>query len=150
MPKVKAHDPNTGIAIEGLTEFRNALRKINGEIPKMLREELKEAGKAAEFTAIRNYARRFTSRRGATVDSIKLRATPTSVALAFGGARFPYAGGQEFGSNKFRQFYPYAGSIGRGGAGRVIYPAVREEGEQMIEELHERFNKVARTAYPDP
>lgn len=150
LPSTRSQD--FGIGIEGLTEFRNALKHISGEIPKMLRDELKEAGRAAEFAAVRNYSRRFTSRSGKTINSIKLRATPTSVALAFGGPRFAWVKGQEFGSNKWslRQFAPWTGRLGRGSKGRVVWPAVREEGEQMIEELHDRLNKVARRAYPDP
>lgn len=145
-------DPRLGLAIQDLAGYRRALKQVNAELPKMLRAALKEAAKGAEFRAVKKWAQRYRSRRGKTVDSIKIRATETSVALAFGGPSFPYAKGQEFGSNKFRQFFPYTGPgpEGRGSEGRFIFPAVREEAPELEDELVESFNKIARVAYPEP
>ena len=141
----------TGIAIEGLATFRKALKSVGAELPKMLQKELKAAGEHAEFQAVRSYRGKYQSRRGKTINSIKLRATPTSLALAFGGTAFPYAKGQEFGSAKTKQFRPFTGRLPgeRGSAGRFIYPAVRGEGPELLSELERVMAKLAKRAYPD-
>lgn len=141
-----------GIAIEGLADFRRALKSVGAELPKMLKQELKEAAAHAEFVAVQSYSLRYQSHRGKTVRSIRIRATSTGVALAFGGAGFPYAGGQEFGAVGTKQFRPYTGRGpgGRGSRGRFIYPAVRGEGPEVIKELEERLERLAKRAYPEP
>lgn len=140
-----------GIAIEGLTDFRRALKSVGAELPKMLQKELKAAGEHAEFQAVRAYHGKYRSHSGDTIGSIKLRATASSLALAFGGAGFPYAKGQEFGSDKTRQFRPFTGRLPgeRGSAGRFIYPAVRGEGPELLSELERVMARLAKRAYPD-
>ena len=142
----------SAIVIEGLTQFRRALKSISAELPKMLKQELKEAAAHAEFVAVQAYSRRYASRSGRTIRSIKIRATSTGVALAFGGPGFPYVGGQEFGAVGTVQFRPYTGRGpgGRGSRGRFIFPAVRGEGPEVIKELEDRLARLAKRAYPDP
>lgn len=152
---------DVGIAIEGLTEFRRALKSVSDDLPEMLQKVLKEAAESAAGRARTRYAQNFTrspGKRGAsgaskhTIDTIRATATQTGASVAFGGARFPWAAGQEFGSNKYRQFFPYTGRGpgGKGSWGRGIFPAVREELESTEEGLQEQFSDLARRAYPEP
>lgn len=152
---------NTGVAIEGLAAFRRALKSISDELPKMLQKELKQAAESAADRARSRYARQFTrsgGRRGAsgaskhTVATIRAAATQTSASVMLGGARYPWAAGQEFGSNRFRQFFPYTerGPGGKGSWGRVIFPAVREETANTEADVQRRFDALAKRAYPDP
>ena len=151
---------DVAVAIEGLADFRRALRAVSDDLPKMLAKELKEAAESAAERARGRYAQNFTrsvGKRGAsgaskhTVNTIRAASTQTSASVAFGGARYPWAAGQEFGSNKLRQFFPYTGKGpgGKGSWGRVIFPAVRDEVESTEADVQRRFNDLARRAFPD-
>lgn len=162
---------DVGVAIEGLTEFRRALKSVSDDLPKMLQAELKQAAESAADRARRRYAQQFgagsgrrktvttsasgkrsTRTRKGTAGTIRATATQTGASVAFGGARFPWVAGQEFGSNRYRQFFPYTGRGpgGKGSYGRVIFPAVRDEIEDTEADLLERFNTLAKRAYPEP
>ncbi len=140
------------IAFEDLRDFRKALRSISKDLPKELRLTLKAAMKAAAEAAERLYDRRYQSHSGRTRGSIREQATQTAAGVAFGGARYPWVPGQEFGSNKFAQFSPWTGRPpgGGGSAGRFIFEAVREEAEPVAKDIMERFSALARQAYPEP
>ena len=151
---------DTAVAIEGLAEFRRALKHVSSELPKMLQKELKQAAESAADRARTRYTQNFRrsgGRRGAsgaskhTAATIRAAATQTSASVMFGGARYPWAAGQEFGSNRYRQFFPYTGRGpgGRGSWGRVIFPAVRDEAEQTEADIKRRFDDLARRAYPE-
>ena len=152
---------DVGVAIEGLAEFRKALRAVSDDLPKMLQAELKQAAESAADRARSRYAQNFTrsgGKRGSsgaskhTIDTIRATATQTGASVAFGGARYPWAAGQEFGSNKMRQFFPYTGKGpgGRGSWGRNIFPAVRDEVKSTEADVQRRFNDLARKAFPEP
>lgn len=154
MPAAKlSTKPNlTVIEVEGLVEFRRGLKKVSDDLPKLLKQKLKKAAEAAEFTAVKNYSKVYNSRSGGHIGTIKIRVTGDGVALAFGGTRFPAAGGQEFGSNRIGRFRPWTGPGpgGRGSMGRVIFPAVREEAEQTLREIEEAFDDLVKAAFPEP
>ena len=162
---------DVGVAIEGLAEFRKALRAVSADLPKRLQAELKQAAESAAERARRRYAQNFgagsgrrktvtvsasgkrsTRTRKGTAATIRAVASQTGSGVAFGGARFPWVAGQEFGSNRYRQFFPYTGKgpSGKGSWGRVIFPAVREEAPAVEKDLHRRFDALAKRAYPRP
>ena len=53
-------------------------------------------------------------------------------------------GGSEFGSNRFKQFPIWSGSQGRGSRGYFIYPTLREEQPNIIEQWEAAFSKIAK------
>lgn len=161
---------DVAVAIEGLSDFRRALKAVSPELPKMLHQELKQAAESAAARARRRYAQNFGAGSGrrktvtvgaggrrsvrtrkGTAASIRAVATQTGSGVAFGGARFPWVAGQEFGSLRYRQFFPYTGMGpgGRGSWGRVIFPAVRDEVADTEADLRTRFDALARKAYPE-
>lgn len=154
MPRV-----DMGFAIPGLRQFRNELRKMESSLPK----ELQRANKAfAErlVPAVRSeYAKHYPKpgrreqrrkRAGRTIDQVRARATQTTASIAIGGARYPHMLGQEFGSNRYKQFAPWTGSApgGRGSAGRFLFPTIREETPQLLDEYGEVMSSVAAGAFP--
>lgn len=152
---------DVAIAIEGLSDFRRALRRVSDDLPKLLKEQLKAAAEQAATRAHSRYVAQYSrssGKRGAsgaskhTADTIRATATQSGSGLLFGGARYPWVPGQEFGSDRFKQFAPYTGvgPGGRGSMGRVIFPAVRDEAEGTERTLLAGFNDLARHAYPEP
>ncbi len=53
-------------------------------------------------------------------------------------------GGQEFGSNKFKQFPIWSGREGRGSKGWFIYPTLRAEQPHLVNEWESAFSKIAK------
>ena len=53
-------------------------------------------------------------------------------------------GGNEFGSNKFKQFPVWSGREGRGSKGWFIYPTLREIQPQLITQWENAFDKILK------
>ena len=53
-------------------------------------------------------------------------------------------GGSEFGSNKYKQFPVWSGRQGRGSRGWFIYPTLRAEQPNIINEWENAFSKIAK------
>jgi len=53
-------------------------------------------------------------------------------------------GGEEFGSNKFKQFPIWSGREGRGSKGWFIYPTLRAEQPHIIAEWENAFDKILK------
>lgn len=53
-------------------------------------------------------------------------------------------GGYEFGSNKFKQFPVWSGSLGRGSRGYFIYPTLRAEQPHIIAQWEAAFTKILK------
>lgn len=136
------------VHITGLRETVRALRRVDRELPKMLRKEANAAAEGIVRDARRRYALRYTSRSGRTVNRIRARSTQTKARVVFGGARYPWAPGQEFGSNRVRQFSPWSGPArsGSGSQGHFLYPAAREGIGEFRDALEAGIAKTARAA----
>ncbi len=61
-----------------------------------------------------------------------------------GGTTQQLWGGYEFGSNKFRQFPVWSGSLGRGSRGYFIYPTLRAEQPHIIAQWEQAFTKILK------
>lgn len=59
-----------------------------------------------------------------------------------GGTTQMLWGGNEFGSNKFKQFPIWSGSEGRGSRGWFIYPTLRKEQPYIVREWENGFQKI--------
>jgi len=60
-----------------------------------------------------------------------------------GGTTQMLWGGNEFGSNKFKQFPIWSGRYGRGSRGWFIYPTLRREQPYIVREWEQAFQKIA-------
>jgi hypothetical protein len=61
-----------------------------------------------------------------------------------GGTTQQLWGGNEFGSNKFKQFPVWSGTFGRGSRGYFIYPTLREEQPYIISQWENGFNQIIK------
>ena len=59
-----------------------------------------------------------------------------------GGTTQMLWGGNEFGSNKFKQFPVWSGREGRGSKGWFIYPTLRKEQPYIVKEWENNFQKI--------
>jgi hypothetical protein len=130
--------------LHGLTEVKNALKAIDRDAPKQLREGFlpimekvagRISGKVPHLT-------------GAAAASIKPRASQKGAGIAFGGSKAEYYPWLDFG-----------GSVGRGGSihrpfsreGRYVYPTIMDsmpeienDAEELMERLAERHRFEVR------
>jgi hypothetical protein len=137
------------IRIDGLTDFRRALGKIDRALGKRIGQINKATGEKVASKARAAYSNFYTTRRGRVPKSIKSSAAQREVKISLGRESVPYALGQEFGSNKHRQFFPWTGPSSKGGsAGRFFYPAIREETPGLVDDYLKALDEVAREAYP--
>lgn len=61
-----------------------------------------------------------------------------------GGTTQQLWGGNEFGSNKFKQFPVWSGKEGRGSKGWFIYPTLRSVQPEIIKRWEESFSVIVR------
>jgi hypothetical protein len=127
------------IHVEGLREFSQSLKRLDSDMPKVLR-----IGLNGVADVVVNEARpRVPSRSGKARRSVRAKSTRTAVRVAGGGARVPY--------------YPWldwGGKVGRGGSvvrpyqrqGRYIYRAYFANRDRFGELLEDVLVDVARQA----
>jgi hypothetical protein len=61
-----------------------------------------------------------------------------------GGSTKDLWGGNEFGSNKFKQFPIWSGTSGRGSKGWFIYPTLREIQPEIIAKWENAFDRILK------
>lgn len=131
-----------GVRVEGLNELNRALRQMGGP---ELQKELKEAGKTvAEKVAsdARTNAMSLGGVAAKVAPSIKASARNTGAGVRFGGAKYPFAGGAEFGSLQFKQFKPWRGNTSD--AGYFLYPSIRSNSDTIADEYLSAVEDLAR------
>lgn len=121
------------VRVTGLRELNKALRDIGPEA----RQELKAASrKVAEFVTADAKAAAF-SLGGVAAKSAPSLAPRAGVSgnagVAFGGASYPFAGGAEFGSLRYKQFQPWRGN--GPSAGYFLYPSIRRDADRIVTEF---------------
>ena len=107
---------------------------------------------AVEAGRIRNrYRETYPQRSGNAVSTITPQATGKGASIQFNSARYPYVAGQEFGSNKYRQFFPWTGPgpAGAGSQGRFVYPQLREDRDELVQGITDRVMEIAGRAFPE-
>ncbi len=65
-----------------------------------------------------------------------------SQKFSSGGTTQMLWGGNEFGSNKYKQFPVWSGREGRGSRGWFIYPTLRREQPYIVREWEQGFQKI--------
>lgn len=119
--------------VEGLRDLARDLKRVDPVLAKKLQQANKTAASHVADEGTRRYSAQYERRSGRGAGSIRALATAQRAQVAFGSDRAPYVAGQEFGSNEFRQFYPWTGKApgGKGSMGRFIYPAIRSEADDL-------------------
>lgn len=147
------------VEVQGLTEYRRALKQVSDDLPKELRRANRDAA-----NLVANEARGRASSVGGVAahvgPSIRAVAQGTSAAVKWGGARFPMAGGAEFGAGRnvprqtargtvrgWNQFEAWTGS--NSSSGRFVYPAIRARQADVVEAYAAAIDRITKQAFPD-
>jgi hypothetical protein len=131
--------PEDPIHVEGLREFSQGLKRLDGDMPKVLRLGLNSVADVVVDVA----RPRVASRSGRARGSVRAKSTRTAVRIAGGGKRVPYYG-----------WLDYGGRVGRGKAqvrpfkkqGRYLYPAYYATRDEIPRLLEDALVDVARQA----
>ena len=136
------------IEVEGLGELTRALRRVDRELPRELRRETKRAADRVAVRAQQGYRRAYRQRTGKHARRIRATASQRSAAVLYGGARYPEAPGQEFGSNRYPQFAPWTGQGpgGRGSRGRFLFPAAQAEAPRFGKQVERSLRALLKRA----
>lgn len=121
------------LKVEGMWEFRKALRAVDTELPKQLRKGLNTVAELVADEA----ATRVPVRSGALRDSIRPRSTQSEGRVMMGRARVPYAGWIDFGGTISPRGTPMTRPFIRNG--RYLFvtademaPRIRKESERLL------------------
>jgi hypothetical protein len=137
------------VTVEGLDEFRKALKQLGPEWTKELGKANKEAGEivakgaVAKADSLGGVARH-------VAPSIKSSAQARQAVVSMGGASFPMALGAEFGAKRYPQFGPFRGNQweGDGGPGYVLDPTVKEKAAEFESVYLASIDRLAKRAFP--
>lgn len=132
------------VKVDGLRELNAALKRIGGSD---LAKELTAAGRTVSEMVARDARSAALSLGGVAAHvapSISARASRQSASVAFGGARYPMAGGAEFGSYRYHQFKPWRGSSSD--AGYFLYPSIRDDAGRIEEEYRDAVDDLIKRA----
>jgi hypothetical protein len=127
------------IHVEGLREFSQGLKRLEGDMPKVLRLGLNSVADVVVDVA----RPRVASRSGRARGSVRAKSTRTAVRIAGGGKRVPYYG-----------WLDYGGRVGRGRSqvrpfkkqGRYLYPAYYATRDEIPRLLEDALVDTARQA----
>ena len=146
-----AVDGSQAIRIEGLNEFRRGLTRANRDVGKKIGQANKRLGERVVQGARVRYAQNYTVRSGRTQRSLRASASQSRVQVKLGGPKAPWALGQEFGSDRYRQFSPWAGKApgGKGGHGKFLYPEIREQMDGIRTDYLDILDEATREAFPN-
>lgn len=143
------------VRVEGLRELNKGLREIGPEA----RQELKAASQQiANFVAAD--AKAAATALGGVAAKVAPSITPRAgiggtAGVAFGGVRYPMAGGAEFGAGQdrtrnrkngqyvgYRQFEPWTGNSST--AGHFLYPSIRRDADRIVTEYTAALEAVVK------
>jgi len=141
----------TQIRVRGLRELIRDLRALDdGALGREVRGvNLSFARRIVPMVQAR-YSSLYPTVDGGGAGSIRATAGVDRATVVIGGASAPYMPGQEFGSNRYRQFFPWTGKApsGVGSVGRFLYPVLREEVPDLMDEYVEAIDQVLSRAFP--
>lgn len=127
------------LKVEGMWEFRKALRAVDTELPKQLRRGFNDVAEMVADEA----ASRVPVRSGALRDSIRPRSTQSEGRVVMGRASVPYAGWIDFGGTIAPRGAPMTRPFLRNG--RYLFvtademaPRIRKESERLLNRFADR------------
>lgn len=127
------------VGVQGLNEFSRSLKRIDAELPKLLRVAMN----GAADLLIRGAKPKIPRRTGRAADSLKAKSTRTAVRVGVGGNKAPYY-----------PFLDFGGSTGRNNSvkrpfyreGRYLYPTLREQREEFTGVMQGALDEVVQAA----
>lgn len=128
------------LKVEGMWEFRKALRAVDTEFPKQLRKGLNAVAEMVADEA----AQRVPVDTGALRSSIRARSTQSEGRVVMGRARVPYAGWIEFGGTIAPRGAPVLRPYVK--EGRYLFPSADEMQAKIRKESAKLLNKFADKA----
>jgi hypothetical protein len=128
--------PEPTIVIEGLSEFRAALRAAEEATPR----ELTAALKAAGLPIVQRAAYFAPKRTGQLAASYKASATGTRAQIV---SKVPYGAGAEWGTHgKWAGFKKYRGAPDSGDRGRFVWRALLELSDEVMDDIANRLEEI--------
>lgn len=126
--------------VTGIRDIQRALRQVDGQSQKKLREV---GNRAVQRIVVKAQANASTPMEKAAAATLRAQSQQRYAAIKLGRARVPFALGAEFGAGRnstrrrstgtyvgYRQFKPWRGN--GEDAGYFMYPAIRAERQQTI------------------
>lgn len=133
------------VRVVGLDDLRKALRSLDKDAGKELAAEAKQVAQMVADHA-RSRALSIGGVAAKTAPSITARGGQRSAGVSFGGARYPFGGGAEFGSMRYPQFEPWTGN--GPDAGYFVYPSIRDDAGEIEDMFTDRMNKLIARRFP--
>jgi HK97 gp10 family phage protein len=127
------------IEVKGLKEFQKALRDMDSDLPKQLRIALNQASQLVVDKAKTD----IPTRSGAARSSLKARSGQREARVAAGGRKAPYYPWLDFGGRVGRNRSVHRAYYKEG---RYIYPALRQNREEIITVMTTAVADLARRA----
>lgn len=136
------------IQTTGLKELNDGLRFFENGVAKSVRPILKAFAERVAGKVRQAYGRRYPTAQHVNAGGVRSAATNRSAQLILGGERAPFLLGQEFGSDKFRQFPAWSGNTDGAANGYYFFPTLRRELPDMTGELAQMVDEYAAKAFP--
>ena len=145
-----------GIKVQGLKQFRRELKAL--EDNELYVKQLKEVhNRIAKIVLEEARAQASTALERKAAGGLTAGKTVGGAVIHMGGAKYPFAGGAEFGAIKYPQFKPWRGNQYTvtwtddqiGNAGYFVFPAIAKKRDQVIEIYMDEIERIARGAFPD-
>jgi len=142
----------TGINKAELRQVYKALKAMGDEA----KEEAKRDSNALAEYAQQQISSTATQRGVAAIkiaDGSRVKKSSTTGEITYGFASQKFSGGgdtkmlwggNEFGSNRYRQFPIWSGRQGRGSKGWFIYPTLRKIQPYIVEQWTNSFDKILK------
>jgi hypothetical protein len=139
------------VQVEGLTELRRELRKLEGRWGRELQKVNKSVAETVVVPEAKRRARE--SRRAASgnqtrvgsrgEESIRAGARQNAAYVRGGGARVPYFQGYEWGTLGDYPQFPMSSK-----EGHIIYPVIQERQTQIVETYGGMLDDLTKAAFP--
>ena len=137
------------------TKLRAVYRAVKGMSDEAKEEAKRQAGALAEFAQKHIFeaagARGTVASRIAKGSRVKKSSTTGEITYGFASQKFSGGattkdvwGGEEFGSNRYKQFPNWSGRYGRGSRGWFIYPTLRMIQPEIIARWNTSFDKILK------
>lgn len=129
------------IRVVGLRDLQRELKALD------LQGELKEANwRVAQIVLeeAEKRARALGRMQAKAAESLTAGRAQRKATVAFGGARYPFAFGAEFGAKKYPQFLPHLGRTGY-----WLYPAIRDKRDEIVDAYGDEIERLTKAAFPD-
>lgn len=128
------------VEVQGLKEFRSALKKMDADLPKAVRIALNGATEVVTDYALTQIPRR----TGAARASIKAKSTQTTARVSGGAKKAPYFPWLDFGGEGRKKGRPAARPFLK--EGRYLWKALSVKRPEFLEALQAGIVAIAKDA----